>query len=139
MAYSNFTRKQAGVLFRANKDGKIKMTDAGIKMVYARADAQINHDARLDSVERCLREAVDAIFAGNDEEARKHVGQAAKEYASIYGENAEDLAEVPKETMTRYDLIVDGELIGCEWSKRAAEERAARMTDCIVRATEVEF
>lgn len=80
MAYSNFTRKQAGVIYRAIKEGKVTLSDAGIKMMYGQADAHINHDVVLDDVESYLRHAVDSLFNGNIEEAQKNVDDAMDVY-----------------------------------------------------------
>lgn len=84
MAYSNFTRKQAGVIYRAIKEGKITLSDAGIKMMYGRADAYINHDVVLDDVESYLRYAVDGLFNGNVEEAQENVNHAMDVYSGHF-------------------------------------------------------
>jgi len=85
MAYSNFSRKQAGVLFKNFKEGKLKMTDETVKMMYAQADAYINHDVVLDDIEAKLRNAVDAVFQNDLAKAQEEIDLAAKVYNAHFG------------------------------------------------------
>ncbi len=123
--YSNFTRKQAGVLYRAFKEGKLEMTDAGVKMIYARADAYRINDSREISVETCLRAAVDAVMGGNTEKAQEELCQAFKEYAQMHGEVAATYGpEAKKEIFIRFDIVdKDGEILDSIWDRCRAEAK----------------
>lgn len=71
--YDTVSRKQAGLLYRAHKDGRLGATDSQISMMYGRyvADGaqKASADAKANAVADKLRTAVGATAGGTDGEA----------------------------------------------------------------------
>lgn len=100
MAYSNFTKEQAGVLYAQNKNGNIVMTDAAIRMMYERVDAYINHDVVLDDIEAKLRNATDAAKVGDFKTAQEFIDLACKVHDCHFdGERTARVIDTPKKRM----------------------------------------
>ena len=70
-----FTRKQAGVIYRAVKTNKITMGREAVSYMYDLVDyydsERIDWHGDINSAIRELKMAVDAIFDGNYEEAQE--------------------------------------------------------------------
>lgn len=66
MEYTNFSRKQAGVLYAANKDRRIMMTRECVKQMYNLADTRCTDNTELRD---CFVRAVDALFSDDLHEA----------------------------------------------------------------------
>ncbi len=71
--YGTVSRKQAGLLYRAHKDGRLGATESQINMMYGRyvADGaqRASADAKANAVADKLRTAVGATAGGTDAEA----------------------------------------------------------------------
>ena len=73
MYASGISKKQAGVIFAANKQGKINIPDAAIKYMYNHfVDVHGAHydDKECDAFDR-LRDGIEAIFANDYEKAQE--------------------------------------------------------------------
>lgn len=69
MQYTDFSRKQANVLYAAHKSGKIRLSKEAIKRIYGLADSMyINDDYRDAEFRDKCKAAVDAYFNGNEME-----------------------------------------------------------------------
>lgn len=68
MQYANFTRKQANVLYMANKTGKVRLSKEAIKMIYNLADHRFCDDADGADLRDTCKLAIDAYFKGDAEE-----------------------------------------------------------------------
>ena len=70
--YTRLSKKQIGIIYRANKEGKISITDKMISFLYndvAERSGLANNEA-LENACKAAKSAIDNIFAGNYEEAQ---------------------------------------------------------------------
>lgn len=74
--YSRFSRKQAGVIFRAYKESKVIMEKEQVNRMYAFADAMLCQEGFDQDVETHLGWAVDYIFNNDYENAQKAINRA---------------------------------------------------------------
>lgn len=75
MQYTNFSRKQANVLYAANKSGKIHLTKEAVKRIYGLADCMyISDDYRDGEFRDKCKAAIDAYFNGDEVELGFIVG-----------------------------------------------------------------
>lgn len=69
MDYKTYTTKQAGVVYRAFKEGKIEMTKGDASKLYDFAGSvevlNTNSAKVVETIAYAIRNAVDAIFAGD--------------------------------------------------------------------------
>lgn len=64
--YKKITRKQAGVIYRALKEGRIEMSDKEVSIMYDIVDFEGYDDGgSLNSINDRLTVAVDKIFEGD--------------------------------------------------------------------------
>lgn len=89
MQYSNFTRRQAGVLYRAQKEGKLDVGAGFMSSIYSLADMYILADAVQGDVESYLRAAVDAVFQGDYATAQDRVDSARTVYQAHFRDTTE--------------------------------------------------
>ena len=66
-----FTRKQAGVIYRAVKSGEISMSKDAVSLMYELADEQRYLDGVIGEFILSIRALVDAIISSNLDEAQK--------------------------------------------------------------------
>lgn len=67
MQYANFTRKQANVLYAANRSGKIRLSKEAVKRIYGLADCQYITDDNYGAQFRdYCKLAIDSYFDGDD-------------------------------------------------------------------------
>lgn len=75
---NGYTRKQAGVIYRAVKEGKIEMEKAAVSKLYDWADDfGIDYNGSVNRIMQDVHIAIDAIFAGDYEKAQAHVNAFA--------------------------------------------------------------
>lgn len=56
MEYTNFSRKQAGVLYAANKDRRIMMTRECVKQMYNLADTRYTDNTELRYMHKAIEQ-----------------------------------------------------------------------------------
>ena len=94
--YSSITKKQAGVIFSANKQGKIHIPDTAIKYMYRHfvdVRAYADNSTQQDIYDR-LKKGVDLIFKNDYEEAQKEI-MSAFEMQTIIA-SSKDIDELKK-------------------------------------------
>ena len=73
MFAKTYTRKQMGVIYRAVKEGKLELEKRDISYLYDMADGietnNTNELQKADALYYGMRNAIDAIFAGDYEAA----------------------------------------------------------------------
>lgn len=105
--YDTVSRKQAGLLYRAHKDGRLGATDGQMNMMYGRyvADGaqRASADARANAVADKLRIAVGAAANGTDKEAAAAWGQFLDAHYAAFSDSlypddrtAEGAAEIAR-------------------------------------------
>lgn len=68
------TRKQAGVIFSAYKNGKIDVTEEHISFLYNTVvDFKCYYNSRYQDVMDRMKSGLESIFAGNYEEATESI------------------------------------------------------------------
>ena len=90
MHYSGFTRKMAGVLYRAVKEGKLQMDRRLVNTMYAYADMYTVSEGSEAEKEKGFKDAVDAVFAGDYEAAQASIDRVL--FWDRLGENSEEAA-----------------------------------------------
>jgi hypothetical protein len=87
MYYESITKRQAGVIFSANKQGKINFSDTAIKYLYRNfvEVRGINNNHSQQDVYDRVKKTVDLIFANDYEEAQKELMSAFKLECSLFG------------------------------------------------------
>lgn len=76
--YTYISRKQIGVIFRANKDGNLNLSQEVISLLYnnvAERRTFVNGNIGMEEMCRATKNAIDMIFAKNYEEAQKELGR----------------------------------------------------------------
>lgn len=77
--YKQITKKQAGVIFRAYKDGKINISEEDIKRVYNLVDYNgYDDNGTMQWMNDRLQIAIEKIFAGEYGEADEQIKLALK-------------------------------------------------------------
>lgn len=89
MVFTNMTRKQANVLYRASKNNEIEMPKDLMSFAYNRADQMYSHDTVDDDVETELRAAIDRIFQNDVAGAQECINGAWLTYSAHHGIKAE--------------------------------------------------
>ena len=75
---NGYTRKQAGVIYRAVKEGKIEMEKPAISKLYDWADDfGIDYNGSINRIMHEVHIAIDAIFEGDYEKAQAYVNAFA--------------------------------------------------------------
>lgn len=96
--FKSYSKKQAGVVYAANKRGEIKASDKLISTMYDFADYSANFPNPTDADAcDCIRAAVDAIFAHDYAEAQRMVDAAARRWEVEIVETVEAVETVEQE------------------------------------------
>lgn len=75
---NGYTRKQAGVIYRAFKEGKITMEKATVSKLYDWADDfGIDYNGSVNRIMQSVHIAIDAIFEGDYEKAQNEINAFA--------------------------------------------------------------
>lgn len=76
---SRFSKKQAGVIYRAFKSGEIKMEQEDASRMYDLVNNgdQVDYNGEDNRAIQQLKLAIDAIFENDIEKAQKHIDRFA--------------------------------------------------------------
>lgn len=72
---NNFSRKQAGVIYRAMKEGNLSIDSETVSYMYDLTDGGIDFNGSCNSDIQQFRLAVDSIFDGDYDKAQEHVNR----------------------------------------------------------------
>ena len=86
MFSKGYSRKQAGVIYRNVKEGKIEMSKTAISVMYDNVGTvEIVDNTTAEFAQEgvtCIRLAVDAIFADDYRLAQMHISDFEREFAA---------------------------------------------------------
>lgn len=101
--YKQITRKQAGVIYRATKEGKIEMSQEQISAMYdLTAYNGYDDNGTKQAMNDRFQLAVEAVFDGDYEKAQKFVDQAFGTIRKDEGEKAEEIKALEAEIDALY-------------------------------------